>query len=550
MESLLDFVRGAALPKTVRANVCGEERITSVTMGAVDQRSQGVGVSGATLLHHGYLTKLLHAVAKDASLAGEAPPCYTSICLNVDFRAGPHKDSNNEGRSFIVAGGDYHGGELVVEDVGGTLYDELPARGVEHDIRGRWFAFDGSILHVVRPYVGFRVSVVFFCLPSRRISTSLVEKLHALGFPLPPSALPRYGPRCAYHIYVCSTRRAETVEPHTLRLLFEDGSITPDRVTLCLRDSEDAAAYAHLGLHTIADEALALTKPTYGLPEQRRLCLSGRPLGTWSLFVDDDVSSIHELEGAAWMTLHDLITLGFLTAEQESVTLWGLNTSTDARNLRDNTSRALGLVCGYFFGVIGCAHNPVLHLSDAVQGAAEDIERSLRFFHGRGIGRLNFACAQGKTWANAGGLQTSFGDPRAREAAHDYVVHSLARECGSLCHDAGKPNRCRFQLASSHEQVLAPLPTKTPRQPRALADAPAQAGLPREPLKCHLCDKVYRRHADLQHHAAVAHGAGDAPRHDCPKCGKAFLKRKDMRAHLLGLRCFSKRGRYQKAEND
>lgn len=538
MEALLDFARGAALPKTVRANV-SEERITSLTVGAVDQRAHGMGVSGATLLHHGYLTRLLHAVAKDASLLGEAPPCYTSICLNVDFPpAALHRDARNEGFSYIVAGGDYNGGQLFVEG-GGVPYDESPdaPRGTDHDIKGRWQSFDGAACHHgVRPYSGLRVSVVYFCVPSHRISAPLAERLHALGFPLPAAALPRYGPRCPHHIFVCSTRRAETLEHRTLRALFADGSVEPDRVTLCLRDGEDVAAYAHLGLHTIADEAPAAT--TYGLPEQRRLCLSGRPLGSWSLFLDDDLTSIQPLEGAEWMTLHDLITLGFLTAEQEGVALWGLNTSTDARNLRDNTSRALGLVCGYFFGIIGQADNPVLHLSDAVQGAAEDIERSLRFYHGRGIVRLNFACAQAKTWTNAGGLQTTFGDPRAREVAHDYVVHALAREFpGTLRYDLDRPNRCSFQTGCGHAQVLASRarPVGKPCRPTAPP--------PREPLNCQHCGKAYRRREDLRHHISTQHG-GDAPRHACPKCGQTFLKRKDMLAHLAGGRCWSTRGRY------
>jgi len=499
-----------------------------------------VGVSGATLLHHGYLTRLLHAVARDTSLLGEAPACYTSICLNVDFPPEAlHRDANNEGLSYIVGGGGYSGGQLFVEG-GGEPYDESPdaPRGTDHDIKGRWLAFNGAACrHGARPYSGFRVSVVYFCMNSHRISAPLAEKLYALGFPLPVAALPRYGPRCPYHIFVCSSRRSETLEQHTLRARFADGSITPDRVTLCLRDSEDVAAYARHGLHTIADEVSALIKPTYGLPEQRRLCLSGRPLGSWSLFVDDDLESIQQLESASWMTLHDLITLGFLTAEHESVALWGFNTSTDARNLRDNASRALGLVCGYWFGIIKRADNPVLHLSDAVQGAAEDIERSVRFYHGTGTVRLNFACARAKTWTNTGGLQTSFGDPRARETAHDFVVHALAREFGSLRYDPDRPNRCTFQAGCGQVPVLAPQarPVGKPRRPTAPP--------PREPLNCQQCGKMYRRRADLHHHIATQHG-GDVLRHACPKCGQTFLKRKDMRAHLAGGRCFSTRGRY------
>ena len=52
MDALLQFVRDHPLPSTVRANVA-DSPVCSVTVGLVDQRSQGYGISAATLLYKG-----------------------------------------------------------------------------------------------------------------------------------------------------------------------------------------------------------------------------------------------------------------------------------------------------------------------------------------------------------------------------------------------------------------------------------------------------------------------------------------------------------------
>ena len=40
------------------------------------------------------------------------------------------------------------------------------------------------------------------------------------------------------------------------------------------------------------------------------------------------------------MSLSDIIMYGFLVAQREKVSLWGLNTSSADRNLRDNIPKA------------------------------------------------------------------------------------------------------------------------------------------------------------------------------------------------------------------
>ena len=139
------------------------------------------------------------------------------------------------------------------------------------------------------------------------------------------------------------------------------------------------------------------------MPDKRRCCTGCLPAGSWCLYLDDDVTRIEKPE---YLTTHELIMFGFLTAQQRHVHLFGLNTSSDTRNLRDNHSGQPGLICGYFFGLIT---TPVMRgatcTSDAVGGAGEDVERSLRYYAHSGILRLNFATAVAKNRSNPGGLQ-------------------------------------------------------------------------------------------------------------------------------------------------
>jgi len=74
---------------------------------------------------------------------------YTTIQLNKNFQCLPHVDKYNVGPSYIIALGDFTGGELFVD---GQLYN----------IRNRWKKFDGRKEHYVAPFQGERYSLVFF----------------------------------------------------------------------------------------------------------------------------------------------------------------------------------------------------------------------------------------------------------------------------------------------------------------------------------------------------------------------------------------------------
>lgn len=74
---------------------------------------------------------------------------WTTIQVNKNVVSPPHFDKNNVGPSYIIALGDYTGGELVIE-------------GQPFNIKNKWKKFDGRKGHWVKPFKGTRYSLVFF----------------------------------------------------------------------------------------------------------------------------------------------------------------------------------------------------------------------------------------------------------------------------------------------------------------------------------------------------------------------------------------------------
>jgi hypothetical protein len=77
---------------------------------------------------------------------------WTAIQVNINYEAEWHCDKNNDGKSLVVAFGDYEGGELETED------------GKVYDLRHRPVVFEAAkVRHRVRPITrGTRYSIVFF----------------------------------------------------------------------------------------------------------------------------------------------------------------------------------------------------------------------------------------------------------------------------------------------------------------------------------------------------------------------------------------------------
>ena len=574
MQALVEYIGEHGLRRAVRRNV-SPQPVPSVTLGVVNRRQGGVGLSSATTSDKGLFLRLAHAVARDPNLKGKPPDFYTSICINAHFGAALHVDRYNQGTSHVVAGGEYSGGELFVAGGGparmssmfdvrspsGDIAAGEEAKGVDHDVRGAWCCIDPATPHGVQPYNGTRVSLVFFSIDTQKVGAENSALLQALGFPLAPLLQPRYRLEweLPYRVFICTSRRCEGVQRDTLRLLQRE-NVPPTAVTLCVRDSDDALAYSYLGINLlVGGEGL-------GLPGQRALCLHGRPWGSWNLFLDDDVTSLLRLPEETSFTLHDIVMRGFITTCREQKHLWGLNTSCNGRALNNTVSRKLGLVNGFVFGLVHARGLPQLSISNGIGGAAEDIERSVRFFAHSGLLRFNSIAAVARTWTNPGGLQASYGSRAAREAAHDFCVLMLEAEFPHLLRQRlDLPNRMRFaRMASAPREASSgpsddgspssaqsdALPT-TPGcldEPRGgRQDATVSALPPRRPTRhqCSHCSKAYRLKNDLVYHLARVHAEGHVPDFPCQHCGRLFRQNKDRLLHEKARRCASRSGRWQ-----
>jgi hypothetical protein len=81
---------------------------------------------------------------------------FNAITLNQNYQALPHRDKGNKGESFLVAFGEYSGGELNI------LEGDLSG---SHNIRHNPIKTDFSkVLHSVSDFSGHRYSLVYYTL--------------------------------------------------------------------------------------------------------------------------------------------------------------------------------------------------------------------------------------------------------------------------------------------------------------------------------------------------------------------------------------------------
>ena len=509
MDALVTYLKERPLPLVQRDNV-SDGPVQSMTLGMVKCRQQGQCQIARSTTHDNFqLLKLLLGLLADKALKGSPPAEFTSLCVNVNYECQLHTDKYNDGQSTIITGGSFSGGELFVETPDGDYAihrGDSSLYGVKLDAKHRWQEFDGSRRHATLPYIGFRISVVIFSVPSRKCTPHDLSVLHSLGFRVP---LPRFG--CwpwPYTAFICSSGRSETIRSGTLQVLLGDGSVPPQAVTICTKQTE-ADQYMYLGLSVIVSRH-------GGLPEQRAVCRAGLPDNSWALFLDDDVVDILKLGQS---TMHELLLFGFMECAARGSLLWGLNTSTNKMHLRKNISGQIGLVNGYFFGlIISDDAGTMTRTSDGMRGAAEDAERSVRYFQRSGICRLNFATALAANHTNDGGLQAEFADKRARAAAQEYVIRTLACEFPHLLEfDQHNANYCKFNRR------------------RELGEPAGNV--------CKHCGKEYARRVDLKHHIAWEHTGSRPETFECIVCRSNFKTKRALHVHMAKNRCFKSRGR-------
>ena len=103
--------------------------------------------SGTTMNRWKLLTMIVSYAEKEWDLIlGDH---YTGINMNCNFQCALHVDKNNIGYNYIVGGGTYSGGALIVE-------------GTAHDIKGKLLKFNPKSPHEVAPFTGNRYTLTFF----------------------------------------------------------------------------------------------------------------------------------------------------------------------------------------------------------------------------------------------------------------------------------------------------------------------------------------------------------------------------------------------------
>lgn len=82
---------------------------------------------------------------------------FTSIQFNKNYKIAKHIDKYNTGKSYIIAVGDYEGGELLI------YFDGKDNPPTAIDIKNKFYTFDGNkYYHEVADFTGNRISLVYY----------------------------------------------------------------------------------------------------------------------------------------------------------------------------------------------------------------------------------------------------------------------------------------------------------------------------------------------------------------------------------------------------
>ena len=119
----------------------------SQTFGAVNRRCLPIDYSTLCWIRPKLYGLLLEFAKKHVTIP------FTSITVNQNYIAAPHYDKGNIGESYLIAFGEYEGGELE--------FHEGPLKGL-HDVRVPIVTDFSKVLHSVKPFTGTRYSLVFY----------------------------------------------------------------------------------------------------------------------------------------------------------------------------------------------------------------------------------------------------------------------------------------------------------------------------------------------------------------------------------------------------
>ena len=143
---ILNELKAKPLQTNKYRNVAGDGK--SQAFGVVNKRCLPPDYSRQNWLRPKLYKHLLDFAEKYVDIS------FNAITVNQNYQADKHRDKHNDGPSFLVAFGNYQGGDLLIHE--GDLSGN-------HNICRRPIIADFSkLLHSVAPFEGERYSLVFY----------------------------------------------------------------------------------------------------------------------------------------------------------------------------------------------------------------------------------------------------------------------------------------------------------------------------------------------------------------------------------------------------
>ena len=177
-----------------RANVCpdGKTWVRSDSLGLIQTRDGKVEATWASVENPAVVVLLNQYMEQRLPVACRNAFAWSSIALNCDFAARPHRDAYNQGPSVLAGFGGYSGGEVgyYCEDDGSGHIAALPAEKRRYfDIQSHVILINGNCAHFVLPFAGPRISAVWYLHRGyAQAPQPVAEQLVGLGFRLPGPA--------------------------------------------------------------------------------------------------------------------------------------------------------------------------------------------------------------------------------------------------------------------------------------------------------------------------------------------------------------------------
>ena len=165
---VLELMRELKWPRTERPNVIRESHKNREGKGGYEGFALGKVTSWAGKGENAGYKQILSLKTRDKKYKGlfketkklmkirDPKFKFTSVQYNKNHRAARHRDAKNQGISYIIGLGNYTGGELII-------YDENEKNPVKHNIKNKFYKFNGSIYpHETEPFKGERYTLVFY----------------------------------------------------------------------------------------------------------------------------------------------------------------------------------------------------------------------------------------------------------------------------------------------------------------------------------------------------------------------------------------------------